>query len=421
MLACSHLVKLDFRGAYIVPPLECIRPLHRLKGLRELTLCNNDYGSMGEDADTSELDPQSLASLGCLFSLRRLTLTVGDVPTLLPYLTSLSELSDLDLTSHYTTMTGLSIAVPEFSHLGNLHHLTYLSWWGNDCSGGGMSFHQSTLPAICLCTQLTQLDLHNHIVMSTADIMALASMPLLKRLAVRQLRPEQHIVVPDCIWESLELRDFQFQDLARLPLAGIKMLRSKTWASSRLGTWGLGSCHSPDAVAAAAADVHAAALVLDHAFEAMYMTELSLKWFEVPSCPATAVIAGISPLRKHLTTLRLLNWRIDPQLVQQLAEVVPLLQHLVLVGCNISSDAWPAFSLLTSLCKLEFLSTLVSTQNVTYFAASAGSNVTISVDEASMQDTEFHDCERALEEARQALGLGWDCGIVSCVRICYRY
>ena len=417
MLACPHLAKLVFSGSYSAPSINCIRPLHRLKGLRELTLRNDAEDPAGDDVDTSELDPRGLASLACLVGLRKLTLTIGDVPTLLPYLTSLSELSDLDLTSHYTTMTGLSIAVPEFSHLGNLHHLTYLKWWANDCSGGSMSFPPGTLPAICSCTQLAQLEFHNHVVSSTADIMALASMPLLKRLAVRQLQPEQHIVVPGCSWERLELRYFQFQDLARLPLAGIKTLQPTTWASSRLGTWELGSGDSPDAVAAATADVHTAALVLDHAFEATYMKELALKWSEVPSCPAAAVIAGISPLRKHLTALSLLNWHVDPQLLRQLAVAGPLLQCLVLVGCYISSDAWPAFSSLTSLCKLEFRSTLISTENVAYFAASAGCNVTIRIDKESMQETEFHDCQRALEEKRQALGLGWDCGIVTCVRI----
>ena len=415
MLACPHLVKLDFRGAYSVPPLECIRPLHRLKGLRELTLCDDDGST---DSSGVFLDPQGLASLGCLVDLRKLTLTVADIPTLLPYLTSLSELSDLDLTSHYTTTTGLSIAVPEFFHLGNLHHLTYLSWW-SDCglSDDGMSFHPSTLPAICSCTQLLRLDFSNHDVKSTADITLLASMPLLKRLAVLRLQPEQRIVAPGCSWEILKIQQFRFQDLARLPLAALKELTS--WhIDSSLVAWELGSgCH-PEAVEAAAADVHAAALVLDRAFDARHLTDLYITWSEVPSCPTAAVVAGLAPLSKHLTLLSLLNWRIDPQLVQQLAEAVPLLQRMELEGCKISSEAWPVFLPLTSLRELEFHSTLVSSENVAYFAASVQGSMTISIDKASMCGARFFDCKRALEEKRQALGIiERECGIVDFVRI----
>ena len=378
---------------------------------------------MGEDADASQLDPQSLASLGCLVSLRKLNLTVGDVPTLLPYLTGLSELSDLDLTSHYTMTTDLSIAAPEFSHLCGLHHLTSLSWWGSDdCSGDrGMSFHPSTLPAICSCTQLVRLYLCNHVVKSEADIMLLASMPLLKHLMVRKLQPKLHIVVPGCSWERLNIRDFLFRDLARLPLSGIKLLISSEGGRSPrcLGTWELGSGRVPDAVAAAADDVHAAALVLDRAYDARGLKELALKWSEVPPYPAAAVIAGISPLGKHLTTLNLLNWCVDPKLLQQLAEAVPLLQRMALVGCSLSSETcWPAFLPLTSLSKVEFLGTLVTSDKFADFAASVERNMTIRIDKESMQEAEFIDCERALEsEKRKALGLGREFGIVKFVRI----
>ena len=273
VLACPHLAKLDFRGAYITPSLECIRPLHRLKGLRELMLCNDDEFSVGSDADASELDPQGLASLACLVGLRRLRLPVGDVSTLLPFLASLSELSQLELVSHSKETTGLSVAVPEFSYLSGLHHLTCLTWWSSDCSDGGdgMLLHPSTLPAICSCSQLLRLGLHNHVMNSTADIMLLASMPLLKRLDVKMLRPGKHIVAPSCSWESLELRAFQFQDLARLPLAGIKKITAK-WISPCLGAWELGSGLDPGAVAVAAADVHAASLVLNRAYDARYLT-----------------------------------------------------------------------------------------------------------------------------------------------------
>ena len=71
---------------------------------------------------------------------------------------------------------------------------------------------------------------------------------------------------------------------------------------------------TPDAVEAAAADVHDAALVLERAYDARYLMELCIAWFEVPSFPAAAVITGLAPLGKHLTLLSLLNWRIEPQL-----------------------------------------------------------------------------------------------------------
>ena len=67
---------------------------------------------------------------------------------------------------------------------------------------------------------------------------------------------------------------------------------------------------------------------------------------------------------------------------------------------------------------MEFRSTPISTKNVIYFAASVGRSMTISIDNASMQEAEFHDCERALEATRKALGLlERNCGIVKCVRI----
>ena len=420
MQACPHLAKLDVRGACNASPLECIRPLHQLKGLRELKLCSHDGST--DNADASELDAQGLASLACLVGLRELTLVVKDVNTMLPYLTSLSELSVLHLASHYTTRTGRPVAVLEFSHLCTLRHLSFISWWSSDCSCDddgmyGMSFHPSTLPALCSCTQLVRLDLNNHVVKSTADIMALASMPLLIRLAVRRLQPEQRIVAPGCSWESLKIREFRYQDLARLPLAGVKELTS--WhIDSSLRAWELGSGRDTDAVEAAADDVHAAALVLDCAYDARHLTELRITWSEVPSCPTAAVVAGLAPLSKHLTLLSLLNWRIDPQLVQQLAEAVPLLQRMELEGCKISSEAWPVYLPLTSLRELEFQSTLVSSENVAYFAASVLGSMTISIDKASMRGAQFRDCKRALEEKRQALGLiERECGIVDFVRI----
>ena len=140
----------------------------------------------------------------------------------------------------------------------------------------------------------------------------------------------------------------------------------------------------------------------------------------MPAYPAAAIIAGISPLREHLTSLSLLNWHVDPQLLQQLAEAVPLLQRMALVGCNLSSETrWPAFlPLLPTLCKVEFLGTLVTCEKFADFAASVERNMTIRIDKESMQEAEFVECERALEsEKRQALGLGREFGIVKFVRI----
>ena len=96
-----------------------------------------------------------------------------------------------------------------------------------------------------------------------------------------------------------------------------------------------------------------------------------------------------------------------------------MLQHIALVGCNSFKTCWPDFLPLTSLCKLEFLGTLVITcEKFAYFAAPVGTSMTIRIDSESMQEAEFHDCEMALEEARQALGLlERDCGIVKCIRI----
>ena len=247
--------------------------------------------------------------------------------------------------------------------------------------------------------------------------MLLASMPLLKHLMVRKLQPKQHIVVPGCSWERLNIRDFLFRDLARLPLSGIKLLISSEGGRSPrcLGTWELGSGRVPDAVAAAADDVHAAALILDRSYDARGLKELALKWSEVPSCTAAAVIAGLAALGKHLTTLSLLNWHVDPKLLQQLAEAVPLLQRMALVGCNLSSETrWPAFlPLLPTLCKLEFLGTLVTCEKFADFAASVLRNMTIRIDKESMQEAEFIDCKRALEsEKRKALGPEQKCWIV---------
>ena len=108
-MACPHLAKLVLSCSNSAPSLKWIRPLHRLKGLRELTLSNDSEEPAADAADVSDLDPCGLASLACLLGLRKLTLTIGDVPTLLPYLTSLTDLTDLDITSHYATTTGISI------------------------------------------------------------------------------------------------------------------------------------------------------------------------------------------------------------------------------------------------------------------------------------------------------------------------
>ena len=135
-------------------------------------------------------------------------------------------LSDLKLRTRCSLSSASPSGLPEFAQLGNLQHLTNLSWSHYDVGVEQHppfpALHSSTVSSICSLSQLVVLELEHQIISGSANIQLLASMPNLKQLSVRELQPEASMSHVRYNWDELKLEFFNPNFLARLPLDGIK-------------------------------------------------------------------------------------------------------------------------------------------------------------------------------------------------------
>ena len=318
----------------------CLEPLRQLQFLTELNL-NSDFWTAGY---IGRLKSADAALLGQLTSLKELRLFVNDLPTLLPHLSSLSNLKDLHM---HSCLADLGMDIPQFSTLACLQNLTSLTWSSN---GGDIpDASLQTLSAICSITRLATLTMDFHQIRGSAAVKLLAAMPCLTTLTVDSLHPEDRIVVACCAWEHLVLQS-PFLDLKTflmLPLSSVKRLElDSPWI-----TLGLAD-DNPAALLAVARDLYSTAQILACATNSCFGWKL--EWEEIPQHPCGCVFTGFIPLNDTglLTDIELVNWHMDQDTALQLTKSVPALRSLTLEGCRISLGALTALGKLARLRKL---------------------------------------------------------------------
>lgn len=281
--------------------------------------------------------PPDASAVGTLVNLVKLSTYTLEPAQLLPSLTGLRKLSDLSM--HLGNCHDPD--VPDCSVLRSLQHLTYLKWdWWRL-----KPMQLPVLSTICSCSSLVHLELLCGLA-GAAAIRKLAAMPNLRRLALGSISIEEPVDCP-CAWEHVTLRESRSpRDLLMLPLASvltIKLVDPRWTFVSNAG----GSC-----VAAAAAEISAAACVLSGRAEPF---RLSVKWDKWPGSSLSPLITALYPVAGCLTSLDLTHWMVNAELVLLLATFSKL-RGLRLHDCNVAEGAWVSVPSIRSLGELDVFS-----------------------------------------------------------------
>ena len=372
--ACPALRWLDLHLVSLHPSvMACLTPLLlRLGSLRELRLstwATSDVVASPATVATAAAELERAAQ-SSKSDLRRLFFdnyppntasSDGGIPLLmevqrgvlrmlLPALAQLPRLDQLvlldhgDVAEHHKALDGGILGLTE--HLSRLQHLTSLSWTC-DGSAGGIALRaapslgpQATIRAIYCLGHLAALDLRSYSIRDDGCIRLLAEMPSLRTVAFWALRPSEKMVCCRCAWERLSLGEASLQDLARLPLSGVRRLDIGGPLICRLGP---GS--SSGAIFASAVELGAAAELLARNSPPGKSLELALSWdrrVSLTLAQAKAIFSALAPLRWLARGISLEHFGLDDHSLRELAEMLPALQRLRLDYVVLSGgpEAW---------------------------------------------------------------------------------
>ena len=371
--ACPALRWFDLHLVRLHPGVvACLTPLLlRLGSLRELRLstwATNDVADFPATVATAaaELEHAAESSKSDLRSLfvdnyapHATAFSDGEFPLiseergvlqmLLPALAQLPRLEQLvlldhgDIADHHNALDGGIPGLTE--HLSRLQHLTSLSWTCDGPAGAAPRVAPSLVPqaairAISCLGQLAALDLRSYSIRDDRCIRLLAEMPSLRVIDVWALRPAEKMVCCRCGWERLSLVEASLQDLARLPLSGVRRLDIGGPLICRLGP---GS--SSGAIFASAVELGAAAELLARNSPPGKSLELALSWdrrVSLTLAQAKAIFSALAPLRWLARGISLEHFGLDDHSLRELAETLPALQRLRLDYVVLSGgpEAW---------------------------------------------------------------------------------